>query len=169
MRNIGGSSKCWIVFAASQRKSWLEHMPGFPFREKTSTYINRTNQCSNAKFMWVNRGKAVETKQNILLKTRVVPKLFVLVIVLDMFVSLFWRLWCTCSLPTRCHRPNTCWALKRGLKMTSSANITLSCGVKQHCSHKMIKKHWLVVLLRKNHPSVQQATMYNNILTLCEN
>jgi len=89
MRNIGGSSKCWIVFAASQRKSWLEHMPGFPFREKTSTYINRTNQCSNSKFMWVNRGKAIETKHNILLKTRVVPKLFVLVIVLEMFVSLF--------------------------------------------------------------------------------
>lgn len=39
--------------------------------------------------MWVNRRKAIETKQNILLKTRVVPKLFVLVIVLDMFVSLF--------------------------------------------------------------------------------
>lgn len=37
--------------------------------------------------MWVNRGKAVETKQNIFLrlKTSVVPKLFVLVIVLAVY------------------------------------------------------------------------------------
>lgn len=29
-------------------------------------FLNRTNQCSNSKFMWVNRGKTIETKQNII-------------------------------------------------------------------------------------------------------